>query len=208
MTLLDRKPLDQIDKADIQQLIDDEVQESKTIEYKSEIIGNKDEQKKELLAYVSSFANASGGHLIIGICAEKGIPKQISGLQIADIDREISRLENMTRDGIEPRISGLNIHSVRIDSLFIIIIFIPQSFALPHIVKYKNHNKFYSRNSNGKCLLDVGEIRNLFNVSETAIERVRFFRTERLSMIVSGQTPIQLEHYPKLVLHVIPPHHI
>lgn len=35
MTLLDRKPLDQIDKADIQQLIDDEVQESKTIEYES-----------------------------------------------------------------------------------------------------------------------------------------------------------------------------
>jgi predicted HTH transcriptional regulator len=94
MTSLDRKRPDQIDKADIQQLIDDEVQESKTIEYKREIVGNTDEQKKEFLADVSSFANASGGHLIIGIDEDKGIPKQISGLEIADIDKEISRLEN------------------------------------------------------------------------------------------------------------------
>jgi predicted HTH transcriptional regulator len=154
MTSLDRKRPDQIDKADIQQLIDDEVQESKTIEYKREIVGNTDEQKKEFLADVSSFANASGGHLIIGIDEDKGIPKQISGLEIADIDKEISRLENMIRDGIEPRIPGLIIHSIRVNSYFVIIIYIPQSFALPHIVKFKSYNKFYSRNSNGKLDLE------------------------------------------------------
>ena len=48
MTSLDRKRLDQIDKADLQQLIDDEVQESKTIDYKRDVVGNTDEQKKRI----------------------------------------------------------------------------------------------------------------------------------------------------------------
>lgn len=72
------------------------------------------------------------------------------------------------------------------------------------MVKFRDHNKFYSRNSNGKYLLDIGEIRNLFTPSESAIERIRSFRTERLSRIVSGQTPIQIENYPKVILHIVP----
>jgi predicted HTH transcriptional regulator len=170
MTSIDRKPLGQINKADLEELITDQVQESKTIDYKRDIVVNTDEQKKEFLADISSFANAIGGHLIYGVVEEKGIPKQISGLEIRDIDKEIGRLENIIRDGIEPRIPGLSIHPIKLDSSFVIIIRVAQSFALPHIVKFRNHNKFYSRNSNGKYLLDIAEIRNLFTLSESAIE--------------------------------------
>jgi hypothetical protein len=97
MTSLYRKPLDQINKADLQEIINDQVQESKTIDYKRDLILNTDEQKKEFLADISSFANAIGGHLIYGVVEEKGIPKQISGLEIRDIDKEIGRLENIMR---------------------------------------------------------------------------------------------------------------
>ena len=44
-------------------------------------------------------------------------------MTIADIDTEIGRLENIIRDGIEPRIPGLNIHPVRVDSSFVIVIY-------------------------------------------------------------------------------------
>jgi hypothetical protein len=44
----------------------------------------------------------------------------------------------------------------------------------------------------------------LFTLSESAIERIRSFRTERLSRIVSGQTPVQIENYPKVILHIVP----
>jgi predicted HTH transcriptional regulator len=96
--LLERKPLDQIDKGDLQQLIDDQVQESKTIDYKLDAVGNSDKAKKDFLADVSSFANAVGGHLIYGISEEQGIPKQISGL-VLDMDDEMARLDNIIRDG-------------------------------------------------------------------------------------------------------------
>jgi hypothetical protein len=46
MTSLYRKPLDQINKADLQEIINDQVQESKTIDYKRDLILNTDEQKR------------------------------------------------------------------------------------------------------------------------------------------------------------------
>jgi predicted HTH transcriptional regulator len=95
MTLLDRKPVDQINRADLTQIIEDQVRERKTIDYKRDIVVNTDSEKKEFLADVSSFANAAGVHLIYGIIEDEGVPTEISGLTIADIDTEIGRLENI-----------------------------------------------------------------------------------------------------------------
>jgi hypothetical protein len=43
------------------------------------------------------------------------------------------------------------------------------------MVTFQQYNKFYSRNSNGKYLLDISEIRNLFALSESAIQRIGTF---------------------------------
>ena len=59
-----QKPLDKITKADIEELKANEVREGISIEYKSSLPGKGDEAKKEFLADVSAFANASGGDLI------------------------------------------------------------------------------------------------------------------------------------------------
>ena len=87
---------------DLQTLVDNSVLECKTIEYKQALPSNSDSDKKEFLADVSSFANASGGDLIFGIIADKktGAPKSLEGLSIENIDQEILRLENMIRGGI------------------------------------------------------------------------------------------------------------
>ena len=55
------KPLEAIEENDLQALVDNQVAERKTIEYKESLPGNADGDKKEFLADVSSFANASGG---------------------------------------------------------------------------------------------------------------------------------------------------
>src|SRR4051812_22865379 len=99
---------------DLEALVTDAVREGKTIEYKQELPGGKDDDKKEFLADVSSFANASGGDVIFGISETRdgqgkttGIPEAILGLPGVNGDQEIRRLEQMLRDGIEPRIPGL-----------------------------------------------------------------------------------------------------
>lgn len=204
--ILDLKPLDFIQEEDLRQLVTDEVIEGKSIEYKRDNYGSTDESKKEFLKDVSSFANASGGFLLIGVDAENGIPVRIPGIKVASIDQEKLRLESILIDNIRPRIQGVKVKEISLqdEPNYVIIISIPQSFVCPHMITYKKSNKFYSRNSSGSYLLDVEELRNLFNLSGSLAEQARTFRVERLGRIISGGTPIPLESFPKIILHLIP----
>jgi hypothetical protein len=204
MSLRD-KQLGSIDVTDLQALMHDQVPEDKTIDYKQSLPGNSDSNKEEFLADVSSFANAAGGDLIFGIREESGVPTELCGLQGINADAEILRLENIIRDGIEPRIPGISIRPLQLQTSGVaIIIRIPRSWALPHMVTFKGHSRFYSRNSAGKYPLDVSELRAAFALSETTAERIRNFRIERLSKIVAEETPVALDKTPKIVLHIIP----
>ena len=201
------KNIDQISEEDLQALIDNSVLEGKTIEYKQSLPGNSDSDKKEFLADISSFANASGGDLIYGILEDRdtGIPKTLEGLTIENVDQEISRLDSMIRDGIEPRILGINIRPVRLsNSKTALIIRVPKSWISPHRVSFKGHDKFYSRSANGKYPLDVAELRIAFNLSGTITERIRKFREDRISKIFANETPVPFYDTAKIVLHLIP----
>jgi len=196
--------LESIDESVLISLIDDKVPEGKNIEYKEKSVGAADADRKEFLADVSSFANTSGGLILFGIKAIDGIPVKLTGLEING-DKEILRLENLVRDGIEPRIPGIAMRTVTISSgSIVLLIKIPRSWSLPHMVSFKGNSRFYSRNSVGKYPLDVGELRDLFAISETIYERVRNFRSERLAQIIAGETPIPIPDSAKIVLHLMP----
>jgi len=109
---LSSKQIKSIEESDFQSLVNNQVLESKTIEYKESLPGNSDSDKKEFLADVSSFANASGGHLIFGIKETEGVPTELCGLELTNVDAEKLRLENTIRDGIEPRTPGVSIRAV------------------------------------------------------------------------------------------------
>ena len=95
------------------QLVADKVAESRTLDYKEKLPGQSDGEKKEFLADITSFANASGGDLVFGVAEERdvqnrptGIPKGITGLGMINVDARKLRLEAVIRDGIEPRLPG------------------------------------------------------------------------------------------------------
>lgn len=201
------KDIEQVTKDDLQTLVDNAVLERKTLEYKQALPRNSDSAKKEFLADVSSFANASGGDLIFGITENKktGAPKSLDGLSIENPDQEILRLENTIRDGIEPRIPSISTRSIPLDSAKVaLIIRVPKSWSAPHRVIWGGHDKFFSRSSNGKYPLDVSELRSAFNLSETMTERIRNFRLDRISKIYANETPVPFHDNPKIVLHLIP----
>ena len=203
--MLGTKKLIELLERDLQALLDSGVAESKMIEYKSELPGSNDEQKKEFLFDVSSFANASGGHLIYGIIEETGIPTQMNGLTVTDEDAELRRLQSLILDGIKPRMSGLEMQFVHLsNSKPVLVIHVPKSWLLPHMVVFKGTDKFYSRSGSRKHRLDVDELRSLFTLSSTITEKVKHFRIERLSQIIAGETPIPMPSEPKIVLHLIP----
>lgn len=199
------KLIHSIVESDLDQLIASQIAEGKSVEYKASLSLSSDEAKKELLADVSSFANTAGGHIIYGMREEKGLPVEISGLSLLDIDAEKLRIDNIIRDGISPRIQGMGIEPVKLKNGNVaLVIYIPQSWSSPHMVSYKSSSRFFARNSGGKYQLDVQEIRQAFLLSETASERIRNFRLERIAKIAASETPIQLTNTVNVITHIIP----
>uniref|UniRef100_C6E2D2 Putative transcriptional regulator n=1 Tax=Geobacter sp. (strain M21) TaxID=443144 RepID=C6E2D2_GEOSM len=198
------KPLDQLTEADFQELIANKVPESKTLDYKVDLkFGDRD--KREFLADVSSFANTAGGHLLIGIKEEGGIPTALPGIDLDNPDTEKLKLINLIRDCTQPRIPGVAITSVPLqNSRYILAIHIPKSWAVPHVVSIEKHWRFYARHSGGKYQLDVPELRQAFLMSESLAEKIRQFHSERVGMVISGEVPLNLANGPKFIAHIIP----
>jgi len=86
----------------------------------------------------------------------------------------------------------------------IIIMRIPKSWISPHMVAYRDHSRFYARNSAGKYILDVQELRTAFLTSEGISKKINSFRLDRINRILSGETPIGLKNEAKIILHIVP----
>ncbi len=209
-----QRSFDDINKAEIDFLVENRVAEVKTLEYKQSLPGSQDSDKKEFLADVSSFANASGGDIIFGIREARdengkrtGEPEAVVPLQGITADEAKQQVENLVRSGVQPRFP---FHVRAIDGYdvdgkgFIVLIRIPQSFASPHMVTFKNTSRFYCRNSAGKYQLDVHEIRNAFLATDSQAERIRNFIQDRLAKIMADETPVPLSTPHRLVLHLLP----
>jgi hypothetical protein len=199
------KPTFSITEGDLLDLIVNQVAEGKMIDYKLTLPGNSDDDKKEFLADVSSFANTAGGHLVFGMDEKQGIASNLTGMNRLDSDKEKLRLENIIRDGVAPRIGQITIHPIQLQNgACAVIIYIPKSWSAPHMVTFRGMSRFYARNSAGKYQLDVHEIRQAFLLSENITERIRNFRVDRISQIDSGNAPVPVGDDAKLILHSIP----
>jgi len=199
------KEFDAIEKADIEALVTDIIREARTIEYKLQTPARGEEGKKEFLADVSSFANASGGDLIFGVEEDRdtGNPKAVVGVEDSNADQTIQRLEHILRSGVEPRISGVQTKAVDgFPKGPAILMRIPKSWSGPHMIK--GGPRFFSRTSNGKAPLDLPEIRALFLNAAHIPERIRRFREQRLGDILAGETPVPLSPDSLTVLHLVP----
>lgn len=197
--------LDSLNLKHLDQLIADEAQESRSLEFKASLNVGSDSEKKEFLADVSSFANAGGGDIIFGIEENEGAASSICGIEGFDQDSGHLRIEEIIRNGIEPRIVGLQLRSLVLESgNSILVIRIPSSFNRPHMVTYKGGSKFYSRNSAGKYPLDITEIRAAFIASESLSNKLRDFKAERIDNIIRGNTPEKLLGSHLMCLHLIP----
>jgi Putative DNA-binding domain len=187
-------------------LIELKVSERKTIDYKRSLPGAADQDKKEFLADVSSFANTVGGELIFGVTETSGVPTEILGVTATNFDAEKLRLQNMIRDGLQPRLPGPPEMEcvVTEDGKSVFVVRILKSWRSPHRVSFGGHGHFYARHSNGKYQLDVGELRDAMIRGESISERIRSFRADRVIAVKAGATPISIEDVPRQIVHLVP----
>ena len=205
------KPIDQITKEDIESLITAKVGERRTLDYKAQLNASNDAEKREFLSDVSSFANAADGDIVFGVSEERdtngkstGLPDSADGIVLPNSSEVILRLENLVRDGIDPRIAGIQWQQVAgFPKGPVLVMRIPKSWLGPHMVTFGGLSRFYSRNSAGKYPLDLGEIRSAILAQAAVGERIKRFVEERTLKTVQGESPVPLDG-AKVLLHLIP----
>lgn len=201
---IDRIDFENVGEADLQELVATQVPEGLRLEYKREPYGNSDAEKREALKDVSAFANAHGGHLVVGIEARDGLPVALQGVAL-NADDGILRLEQLIRSGIEPRILNVRSKAIRLrNSNTALLLRIPRSWNVPHRVSAQNSNRFWVRNSNGVHEASMDELRSFFTETASAFDRVRRFRDERIGVITSGRGPRPLVANGRLIVHIVP----
>src|SRR5205823_4369770 len=153
----------------------------------------------KILRSISSFANTSGGHVLYGVEAKDGVPVATPGLESANEDAIRQRIENLCRDGVEPRISQFEMKLIEVAlQRSVLVVHVQKSWAAPHRVTAGGHAHFYGRNSTSSYPLDVGELRIAFDLSASVAEKARSFRLDRLQTIEAGEAPVPVSEAARL----------
>lgn len=202
---IDRADFESISEDDLAQLVTAQVPEGLRIEYKRDAYGSTDRDKREFLKDISALANSHGGHLVVGMEENEGVPTKLVGLGSLNADAELVRMAQIAQGGLEPRIAGLRMRAVPLAAGgFALVLRVPRSWNPPHRVVAQGSNRFYVRHSAGVHEPSVEELRVLFSESSSALERARQFRANRLQAIRSGEGIRPLVNEGRLILHIVP----
>jgi hypothetical protein len=150
-------------KEDLQRLVDEEIQESLTLDYKaSPSLARDDKPRDELCKDVSAFANAAGGQIIYGIVEKDRKPVKVD--DGSDLSREW--IEQVIDSRVQPRLDGLVITPVPIGSgRHAYVLTIPQaSGRAPHQAPDK---KYYKRQNFQSVPMEDYEIRDALRRATT-----------------------------------------
>jgi hypothetical protein len=196
---------------DIQDLINFEVAESLTLEYKRELPSGQSDQKREFLYDIAAMANAVGGEIVYGIIDRRGgdnqstgIADSVSGMKLPNALAETNRLENLIRDGIAPRLAGISMQPISCPDGDVLVIRVPRSWNKPHMVTFGGVNRFCARVSAGKYSMSVEEIGRAFSEQRELGEALRSWRFHRVELIVQDMGPVPKAPEVTFLFHAIP----
>ncbi|MEK5277970.1 MULTISPECIES: AlbA family DNA-binding domain-containing protein [Paenibacillus] len=199
---------------DIERLIQNKVMESRVLDYKQTMPKPNDAGKREILADITAMANTDGGLLIFGIQEAQedgknaGYPDKIIGVTAPDgtdlnVEQSKQWLDSVIRDGIEPRISGIEFQDIICDTKVVFIINIPRCLQSPYMVKFSGDSKFYARSNTGKYQMDVRQIREAFSLTDHWRNSSEDFRKKRIEMYPENAIGISASE-STLLLQVLP----
>ncbi|CAK0502078.1 AAA-4 family protein [Burkholderia pseudomallei] len=196
------KAINAVERADIDQLVARAVEEDNQLDFKEALVGSTRDERKEFVADVCAFANASGGDLVFGIrengagAAREAVPLHIN------VDEESLRLENVIADSIEPKLYGVRTRAVPYEQGHVLVVRVPRSVRGIHRSKLDQH--FWVRESRSKRALDLPAVVNRIEGQLGRREKLESFLAERYASILTGRLPVPLRDGPRMVVHLIP----
>jgi uncharacterized membrane protein len=130
------KPFDQITAADVLSLMERQVREDRTLDYKGELRLD-DSGKLDLLQDVVAMANASGGTIVYGAVEgtdeDRGRIAEIRPMSLAPDQLEL-QISNLLRDNVDERIANIEHRAIEFGKGYLYVIRIPASPRAPHMV--------------------------------------------------------------------------
>ena len=205
MSLLTTVAFEQISELHLCQFIENATSEARDLDFKLQPPGNANDDKKEFLKDVTSFANTAGGHMVIGMAENAGIAMRLEGLSGRSADDEILRLESILLGSIEPRLFGVRMRAINLkNGGYALVIRVPQSWNPPHRVSFGGVNRYHLRHSNGTYEPSVEQLRAVFLGGADMERRLLEFRLERLARLETGDRGLSLRGRGKLVVQTMP----
>jgi hypothetical protein len=188
----------------LRSLVESEIAEGQVIEFKRMIDVGDPKAKKNLSAEVASFANASGGDIVFGMDEREGSANKLIPLPEFDADKTELQLRQIFNSNIEPPVPGLIFCPVKIrPAEFALVLRIPRSWSRPNVL-LGDPPQFLVRDGNRRRAFTLRELREAFGLSASIAERMKQFRADRLSSLLSDNAPVQLWKRTLLVMHVMP----
>ncbi|MDD3195393.1 MAG: ATP-binding protein [Paludibacter sp.] len=204
------KRVDQLLAEDTLRLVNSQIKENKTLEYKRDLKFENSEDKREFLFDFTSMYNTDGGCIIYGIEDLKdnkkqntGIPK-IHGITIENEDKLLQKIEDTIRSNTEPSINNIGFKKLIINDETVLVIGVPKGLGLPCMVTFNQTNKFYKRRNTGKYPVDVYELNQMFMQNMVLKESVEKFREERTKKVITGKILPKLDISTSLFAHIFP----
>lgn len=174
----------------IEGLISGKIQESLYLDYKrSEALENTEYCKKEISKDVSAFANSDGGKIIYGVSEKGHIPIEIDNGQPVKGKREW--LEQVIKSNIQPRILGVRIYQIDLQSnpdRAIFVVEIPRGFTA-HQAKNK---RYYKRTEYESSPMFDYEVKQTINRAREPILRLELGEIGPIYLLRQSDNPYAL----------------
>jgi hypothetical protein len=157
--ILNGKPLGDLTIDDFRGLIEDQTPEGPHIEYKETAYSGRDQDRREMLRDITAFANSMGGYLVLGI-QEDALGRAARLTPVTNPHATKKAMKQACLDGISERIPDLEIQAYDTGpDQGIIVVRVPPSEYVPHMVKLDRRTEFVRRYDDSKQAMTIGEIR-------------------------------------------------
>jgi hypothetical protein len=136
---------------DIQKLVEGQIEEGLTVEYKKKMDKNEDIAKE-----VCAFANTEGGHLLYGVESRDRIPVGLSWIEGENVEE---RIQNVIGTYLQPKVEGVKVSRYANPNnakQAVFVLEVPKSFQMPHMC---NH-RYYKRVGSISSPMDHNEVKN------------------------------------------------
>jgi predicted HTH transcriptional regulator len=156
-----------IAREDIQELVRTRTPEDVLIDFKEIIFKHEkpNDEIDDLMADIVAFANAFGGHVIVGIEDKDDRAWRLAPMPMAEAGKIALKLKALAIQHIKPPIVPLEIVPFSMSDAadeWIVIIRIPEGQSKPHMSAFLNETKFAIRDGNRKRYMSADEIQRAF----------------------------------------------